>query len=51
MTHQTIDQAILGFGCDESILEAVPERIDRVLFCWTQSVSQQKLVGRRGECG
>jgi hypothetical protein len=38
MAHEAIDQTILGLGCDKPILEAVPERIDRVLFCGTQSV-------------
>ena len=38
MAHQTIDQAVLGFGGDKPILEAVSERVDGVFFCRTQSV-------------
>jgi hypothetical protein len=49
MTHQTIDQAVLGFGCNKTILEAVPERVDSMVLRWTQSVFEQKLVGSRGE--
>ena len=38
MPHEAINQAVLGFDCNEPILKAMPEGVNSVLFRRTQSI-------------
>src|SRR5271163_2618860 len=49
VSHQIVDETVRCFGGNQSILEAVAQRIERVVLCRSQTILKQEFVDRGGK--